>query len=190
MGEDPFIDVIAVTVEALERVGVHYAITGSVASSIHGEPFHSLDVDFVIRMTVDQARSLHRALPQRFYRSAERLQEVARTGGIANLIDLDTDLKVDLSVLSAGAFFDAVLSRRTLTPFGPDAPSFYTVTAEDVVLMKLMWREESQSQKQWDNALGVVRVKGVSLDWKYLFDQARELDIEQDLIKLRDEAGI
>ena len=56
--------------------------------------------------------------------------------------------------------------------------------------MKLLWRKDTQSRKQWENALSVVRVKGVSLDWKYLFEQARTLGLEDDLIKLRDEAGI
>ena len=56
--------------------------------------------------------------------------------------------------------------------------------------MKLVWRQDSRSEKQWKNALSVARVRGVTLDWKYLFEQARELKIEDDLVKLRDEAGI
>jgi len=64
------------------------------------------------------------------------------------------------------------------------------VTAEDIILMKLLWRRESRSEKQWSNALSVARVKRARLDWKYLWEQARSLGIEDDLVKLRDEAGI
>lgn len=190
MGPDPFLEMIQATVEVLERAEIPYAITGSIASGIHGEPVTSQDVDFVVRMTESQARRIDEELPRRFYRSTERLLKVAREGGIANLIDCDTGLKVDLSVLSPGPFHDAVLSRRILTSFGADVASFYTVTPEDVILMKLVWRKESRSTKQWDNALGVARVKGATLDWKYLFEQASTLDIHNDLTMLRDEAGI
>jgi len=53
-----------------------------------------------------------------------------------------------------------------------------------------MTTQDTQSQKQWESALSVARVRNVNLDWKYLFEQARSLGIEEDLIKLRDEAGI
>ena len=56
--------------------------------------------------------------------------------------------------------------------------------------MKLLWRKDTQSTKQWDNALGVARVKGARMDWKYLFENAKSLGVEDDLIRLRDEAGI
>ena len=118
MLDEPFVELIRIAVEALDRVGIPYAITGSVASSVHGEPITTYDVDIVVRMTPVQARQLDAELPQRFYRSAERLLDVATKGGLANLIDVDTGLKVDLSVLEKGVFFDAVMDRRALTSFG------------------------------------------------------------------------
>ena len=190
MPDDPLIDVIQATVDVLDRAAVPYAITGSVASTLHGEPFQSQDVDIVLRMTVPQARQIAEELPQRFYRSAERLEHVAESGGIANLIDTDSGLKVDLSVLEAGAFYDSIVARRELLKYGPDGPAFYTVTAEDIILMKLLWRKDTRSAKQWENALGVARVQGAGMDWDYLFEQARMLGLEEDLRQLRDEARV
>src|SRR3972149_4802823 len=87
MPDDPFLDVIQCVVEHLDRHKVSYAITGSVASGVHGEPVQSQDVDIALRMLPSQARTLAASLPERFYRSAERLEEVARKGGMANLMD-------------------------------------------------------------------------------------------------------
>ncbi len=50
MTDDPFTELIALIVENLEGVGIPYAITGSVAAGVHGEPITSPDVDFVVRM--------------------------------------------------------------------------------------------------------------------------------------------
>ena len=190
MQDDPFLDVIQCVVEHLEKHEVPYAITGSVASGLHGDPVQSQDVDFALRMLPSQARDLAASLPERFYRSAEHLEAVAKVGGMANLIDSKTGLKIDLSVLEHTPYYNEVMARRVLMPFDPHGPSFYVVTAEDIILMKLLWRRESRSEKQWSNALGVARIKRTTLDWKYLLGHARFLGIEGDLVKLRDEAGI
>lgn len=187
---NPIHDVIAETVKALKAAGVEYAITGSVASGVHGEPISTLDVDMIVRMTPRQAKQVAAALPQRFYRNEETMIEAARDGGLVNLIDMDTSFKVDLSFVSPTPFHLAVFRRRKPMEFEPGGPKFDVVSAEDIILMKLVWRIDSQSAKQWETALGVARAKGARMDWKYLFEQARSLDIEEDLAKLRDEAGI
>ncbi len=190
MSTDPLIDVLSAVVTVLDRGGVLYAVTGSVASSILGEPRTSLDIDIVVQMSTAQARQIVRSLPPRFYCSERMLVDAVTDHSIANLIDQETGLKVDLSVMADAPFFKDVMKRRILLSFGPDTPGYYVVTAEDVILMKLLWRLDSQSKKQWDDALGVVRVRGALLDWKYLFEQAGRLDITEDLEALRDEGGV
>lgn len=190
MSTDPIVEVLEAVVGVLDKVGAEYAITGSVASSLHGEPYSSQDVDLVVRITPDQARRIAQDLPQRFYRSEEALVDAAQTCGIANLIDTDTGLKVDLSVLPSTEFYDRVFERRVMDSLGGAGREFAVVSAEDVILMKLAWRKETRSAKQWENALGVARCKGARMHWKYLFEQAANLGIVEDLEQLRDEAGI
>lgn len=190
MSSDPVVDVLEAAVTVLEAAGVEYAITGSVASSIHGEPYSSQDVDLVVRMTPEQARQIAEQFPQRFYRSEDALVQAARTCGMANLIDTETGLKVDLSVLAPSDFHDRVFERRVMDSLGGADREFAVVSAEDTILMKLAWRKDTRSAKQWDNALGVARCKGARMDWKYLFKQAAKLGIVEDLERLRDEAGI
>ena len=190
MTDDPIIDLISAIVNVFDRVGITYAITGSVASSLHGEPCVSQDVDFVVRMTPDQAKQVATELPRRFYCSDEALIEAARECSFANIIDGDWGLKADISVLAPGDFHDQVLSRRRPAEFGPGAPKFYLVSPEDIILMKLVWRKDTRSEKQWQNALGVARTRGVRMDWDYLFHQAEALGVSDDLRKLRDEAGV
>jgi hypothetical protein len=190
MTEDPLDDLMRAVITSLKAAGITYAVTGSLISGIYGEPIASQDVDIVVSMNERQAKRLAKALPQRFYRSDEALAEAARTHGMANLVDTKTPMKVDLSCMPPGPFRDAVLVRKGPCQLGPGAIEFDAVSPEDIILMKLDWRRDTKSQKQWDNALGVVKIRGKELDWDYLYEQARNLDLEEDLTKLRDEAGI
>ena len=190
MSANTILNVINVVVKALDAAHIEYAITGSVASGLYGEPISTQDVDMVVRMTPQQVRQFADKLPQRFYHSEEALVEAARDNGFANVIDMDTTFKVDLSVPANTPFYNGVFLRRQALEFEPGGPRFNLVSPEDIILMKLLWRKDTRSTKQWDNALSVARTPGARMDWKYLFEQARGLDIEEDLIKLRDEAGI
>lgn len=187
--DDALIVSLTAVADALEQVGATYAVTGSIATSVYGEPFQSLDVDLIVSASTEQAARLAELLTLRFHADPEMLRDAAADHDFVKVVDQRTGLKVDLSFVR-GAFLGDVLSRRVRCKIGGAEPGFWFVTPEDAILTKLLWRKDSRSAKQWDNALGVVRVRGARLDWKYLFDQARELDIEDDLEQLRDEGGV
>lgn len=187
---DPLIDTLTAVADALEALGIPYAVTGSLASSVHGEPYSTLDADLVLLAPPGKAFELAGQLVPRFYADADTLRQAALSGTFANVVDNATGMKVDLSFLSDDAFLHEVLRRRISLPIGSNPRPFSFVTAEDVILMKLLWRRDTSSAKQWENALGVARVRGARMDWKYLFEKARQLGIEPNLTQLRDEAGI
>lgn len=62
-----------------------------------------------------------------------------------------------------------------------DTEKVYVATAEDTVLAKLCWfqRGGSVSQRQWSDALGVVRVQGKRLDLDYMREWAERLGVRE-----------
>lgn len=184
------IETLSAVAQALEEEGVEYAVTGSIASSYHSEPYSSVDVDLIVDASVEQARHIAQRLSPRFYAPDDMLAEAARKRSFVNVVDNRTSLKADLSFIEQGGYLEQALGRRVRGRIGSTTPEFSFVTAEDVILMKLLWRKNTRSAKQWENALGVARVKGARMDWRYLFDQAEKLGVDQDLEQLRDEAGI
>ena len=50
-------------ITAFERVGIPYMLTGSFASSYHGEPRATQDIDLIVSVTVQQVRELAGLLP-------------------------------------------------------------------------------------------------------------------------------
>lgn len=190
MAEDPFQGLLSVVCGQLDRLQLSDALIGSVASSVFGEPRASLAIDVGLRMTQANATALAAALPKRFYRSPEALAQPAQASSVANLVDLETGIKVDLSVLSAKPFYDSALARRRLIEYRAGGPAFWTASAEDVVLMKLIWRKDSRSRRQRDDAVSVASVQGARLDWSYMRDWAKRLGLATDLQAIFEAAGI
>lgn len=184
------IDMLSKTVRVLDEVQVAYAIAGSVAGSVHGEPLATQNVDLLVQASPEQAQAVAHKLSPRFYAPEDMLEEAARRFSMANIVDNRTRLKGDLAFVATTGFLATVMARRTSMQIGSDGPEFQLVTAEDVILTKLLWRRDTLSAKQWENALSVARVKGTRMDWKYLLEQADALGIKDDLVKLRDEAEI
>lgn len=188
--EDALVDTLTRVTAALDRLGIVYAITGSVASSLHGEVHSTIDADLILMASPKKIARLSDMLGARFYAPADMLADAARRGAMANVVDNLQGFKVDLSFVGDDAYLRGVLLRRERHPIGDGRPEFWFVTPEDVILMKLTWRRDSQSSKQWNDALSVVSIHGARLDWKYLFDEARGLDLVEDLTTLRDEGGV
>jgi hypothetical protein len=187
---EPIYDAMHSACEVLERLGITHAVTGSLASSVYGIPVSSLDVDVCLRMTTGQVAELFRRIPTRFYCNEQALLEAVQNHSMVNLIDTATQFKVDLSVVPAEPFYHSVLARRRKVSFGIEGPIEWTVSPEDIILMKLLWRKDTRSQKQWENALSVAKVWGARLDWKYLRIWGETLFLIADLERFMAEAGI
>lgn len=190
MSDSSMFALIARLSRDLASAGVPHALTGSVASGIHGEPITSLDVDIVARMTPEVAVRMAKHWGQELCALEESFRNAAHEHGMANLLHLPSGLKVDISMLSDTPYHQELLQRRIMfTPPG-GSESFWVVTPEDIVLMKLIWHKDTQSQKQWENACGVLRVQGMRLDWKFLRTWASKLGMDQELSRLTQQAGI
>jgi len=190
MTSNSITSLISEVTKLMENEGITYAITGSIASAIHGEPVTSIDVDIVTNMTPDQAAGFAETISPRFYADKNMLRNAAIEHSFANLYDSQTGFKIDISVLENTPYHTQVLQRREKIPHPSGETNFWVVSPEDIILMKLVWRKDTESQKQWENALSVVRVKGNKLDWAYLRKWAKELEVENDLDRLAKEAGV
>ena len=90
---------IAVTMmvaDALEALGVPYAIGGSFASAVHGVMRATMDADLVADLRMEHAEPLAQALGDAFYADVEMMRDAIRRHGSFNLIHLETMFKVDV----------------------------------------------------------------------------------------------
>ena len=178
--------------EVLERLGVPYLVGGSLASSLHGIPRSTQDADLVAALKERHVRPLVVALAGAFYVDEERARDAVRRRASFNIIHLATMLKVDLFVLSDDPLARQEMARRQLFELIPGGPSIPVATAEDTVLQKLHWYRlgGEDSDRQWTDLLGVLKVQRGRLDLAYLQHGAAHLRVADLLERAMTEAGI
>jgi hypothetical protein len=175
-------------IQTLESAGIQYMITGSVASSLQGQPRSTHDIDMVIAVQRSKAHDLAEAFPSRdFYLDEHSILDAIGRQSMFNLIDLETGDKVDFWILTDEAFDRLRFSRRITEEFM--GIKIQVSSPEDTILAKLRWAKLcGGSEKQFTDALRVYEVQGRKLDVGYLEHWVKKLDIEPLWKRLMDEA--
>jgi len=166
----------------LNRTGVTYYLTGSMASNYWGIPRTTHDLDFVVQLPAAAVPRIIQEFSGEFYLEEAAVRGVFQPPHQFNAIDTRSALKVDFWLSLARPFDQEMLQRRVkATLFGEPA---WISTAEDVILHKLIWNRISPSERQLGDAAGVIAVQGDALDSKYMSWWAQELGIADGLERL------
>lgn len=178
-GDEALVTVLDL-VDVFEEMKIPYHVGGSLASSVHGIPRQTHDLDLVADLPMAAAAILVLRLQDRFYVDAEMIRRAIRRRSSFNLIHLATGLKIDVFIPGLGAFDRMEFRRHAPQRLLEDPPRDLVVkSAEDIVLRKLEWYRlgSEASDRQWNDILGVIRTQGDQLDRDYLRQWASELSV-------------
>jgi hypothetical protein len=144
-------------------------VTGSLASTHHGRPRSTHDVDLVIDPQPGVVGELVALLHDAgFYVNAETATAAMARRRQFNAIHTASGVKLDLIVRKDRPHSVEELSRRCLTEIGGGTPVMLA-SAEDCILSKLEWaRRAGRSEKQLADVAGVLEVQGDRLDLSYI----------------------
>ena len=181
-----FADLLAAVIAQLDRTGIAFMVTGSLASSFHGEPRATRDLDVVIDPTPAALTGLVRGLVEAgFY-----VDESAAHASLADRTQFNAigpeATKVDFIIRRERPFSIAEFERRERADL-LGTPG-YVPTAEDLVIAKLEWAEATDSERQRRDVLGVVTV-AEALDREYIDRWAAALGLQDAWQAILDEAS-
>ena len=166
----------------LNRAGVIYYLTGSMASNYWGIPRSTHDLDFVVQMPLSAVPRIIHEFSAEFYIEEAAVRAAYEPPHQFNAIDTRSALKVDFWLAQPQPFDEEMLRRRlSVTLFGEPA---WISTAEDVILHKLFWNRMTPSDRQLGDAAGIVAVQGDALDKKYMKHWAQQLQVAAELERL------
>ncbi len=159
-------------VSILERMGLRYFVTGSMATIFFGEPRFTNDIDIVVDLPASRIRELCAAFPSpEFYLSEETVYRAVSRRRQFNIIHPSSGLKVDVMVPADSPFNRSRFTRtRTVRP-SPDFEAVFS-SPEDVILKKMEVYLEGGSEKHLRDISGVLKISGDRLDRSYIAEWA------------------
>ena len=159
-------------VDAFEQMKVSWFLTGSIASSLHGLPRSTNDLDIVMALSPSAAENLVERLGDGYFADAVMIRQAILKRQSCNLIWLETMMKIDL-MPPRFAFDGEAMQRRVKATIdeGQGATlSVMVASAEDTILAKLFWYQAGgqTSQRQVSDIRGIISVQGSRLEQTYL----------------------
>lgn len=172
-------DLVRKLAAELERLGIRYFITGSIATISYGEPRLTNDIDVVTDLNADVIDAFLAAFPSpEFYCSKEAALHAIRERFQFNILHPESGLKVDVIVPSDSEFDRARFQRKARVPGGP-AFDVWLSSAEDVIIKKMEYYKEGGSEKHVRDILGVLRICREKVDRAYIDSWANRLGLTE-----------
>lgn len=182
-------DFISIFVSRLNRTGIRYMITGSVACIIYGEPRMTHDIDLVLEVGLRNAEKVERAFPlEDFYcPPLETLIVEARRPirGHFNLIHHETGFRADVYTIGEDPLHHwAMANRRS---FELQGEQVWLAPPEYVILRKLEFYREGGSDKHIRDIAGILEMSSDDLNKDWLHEKIRgySLITEWETLKTR-----
>ena len=167
----PLQDPIEIATDAgarLDALGVAWVIGGSIASSVHGEPRSTQDIDMVVALLERHVMPFAKAIDRDYYVDVDAMRHAVTSGESFNAVHFASAIKVDFFVAGDDPFeAERLRSRQSIElPNGV----LHVDTAENTLLRKLEWyrRGGEVSDRQWRDVQAIARMQGDSLDMQHL----------------------
>jgi hypothetical protein len=176
-------ETLRIVISRLESAGFPYMLVGSTAANFYAHPRMTRDIDIVIELEPEDAARMAELFSDAFYCDVDAVRRAISTRRMFNLVHLSYIVKVDFVVRKADEYERVAFSRRTRVQAG-EGQQIWIIAPEDLVLSKLRWARQAESEQQMrDVRLVVASVP--ELDWAYLERWAPAVGVADLLAEVR-----
>jgi uncharacterized protein (DUF1499 family) len=169
-------DIIKEVVKRLDEVGIHYMITGSIAANFYSIPRMTRDIDIVIELKKSNVERVYNAFEKDFYIDKDMVFDAVKRVGMFNVIHYEAVFKVDFIVRKNDQYNIEGFKRRKKVKV--DDLEFYIASPEDLILSKLCWAKDGESDLQITDVKNLLK-QTKELDEDYLARWAKYLGVEE-----------
>ena len=140
------LEVLGLVSDRLSEHGLPFMLTGSFALAYYATPRMTRDLDIVVALNESDVDALVAAFKSDFYIDAVAARTAIRSERMFNLMHLESGVKVDLIIRKSSEFRQVEFARRK--PVAISGTGTWIVSCEDLILSKLVWALESNSELQ------------------------------------------
>lgn len=175
----------------LEAAGIDYMLTGSLAMAAYAAPRMTRDIDLVVDLDAAAVDRLVELFSDDCVIDDAAVRDAVARRGMVNIIHATWVVKADFIVRKDSEYRRLELSRRRYLDVG--GMRVAVVSAEDLLLSKLVWARDSGSELQYGDAAALMRSGeagvGERLDRDYLQRWAEVLGVSRQLADLLRDRG-
>lgn len=167
----------------LDSAGIPYMMTGSMAMAIYSIPRMTRDIDLVVEVTPADVDKIVGLFSEDCYIDQDSVRQAVHERGMFNIIHNDWVIKADFIIRKNEDYRREEFTRRKKLDI--EEVTISVVTAEDLILSKLVWGKRSRSELQLRDVRQMISTVS-QLDWKYMQQWATVLGIEDLLRKAKE----
>lgn len=153
-------------IKKLNSLKIPYLVTGGMAIYVWGRPRFTADIDLVVELKKEDVKKLVSTLIKEGYIDEEAVKQAITYQSEFNFIDQKEGIKVDFWILKNDDFdkykFKRKVSKKVLNQ------NVYFISAEDLILVKLLWFKESGSYRHLEDIVSILEMLKKKVDFNYL----------------------
>lgn len=167
------IDLLREVSEKLEQENIPYMVSGSIAMLNYATSRVTRDVDIGVELRNSDTQKFLKLFESEFYLHPPSVMDAVENDGMFNIIDNRSCYKIDFVVKKKTAFRYLEFERKvraSLFDF-----EFWCVSVEDLILSKIIWIQDFQSEKQMEDIENLINHNDI--DKAYILNWIHELKL-------------
>ena len=169
-----FHELLKTVTQLLDEKGIGYMISGSLAFNVYCIPRMTMDIDIVIELDKDNLNDFLEIFSEGYYLNEETVKQEIGRKGMFNVIDHRSGLKIDFIIRKNTEYRQLEFSRK-IRKVLDDIP-VWLVSAEDLIISKIEWIQQLQSDKQIGDIKMLLTLPGI--DRKYIVSWCEKLNLK------------
>jgi hypothetical protein len=166
------IEQLKTVVDKLDHLQIAYMLSGSLAMGFYTIQRTTKDIDLVIELLEADAPKLVDSFQDAYYSYLPSVQEAIRYNSMFNFIDNHSGIKVDFILRKNSEYDFVAFDRRKLLQFeNNEQLKFWVISLEDLIIAKLRWIQELQSERQMEDIEILLRNPTINQDYMMFWIQ-------------------